>query len=215
MPIMMDYQINNAFLTELQEEDEKLRAWDKLNAAIKFAVEKHAFMTRKGAQTPYIVHPLEALAIAAGMTEDKEVLAAAVLHDVLEETDATEEEIKKKFGERVLELVLSDSEDKRGDDPAAETWQIRKQETIDFLAGGADRDAKIIALADKLANLRSIWADQAKIGDALWERFNMKDKEMHRWYYSAVADALADLDSTERLCPAYREYVELIGKVFG
>ena len=185
-----------------------------LDRAIVFAVDAHAGMLRKGTQTPYIAHPLEALAIAAGITVDEEVLAAAVLHDVLEDTAVTAEQMRSEFGDRVLALVQSDSEDKREDRPAAETWHERKQETIDFLREKATQDEKIIALADKLANIRAKWSDQLKIGDELWMRFNMKDKANHRWYYCEIAKALEDLDHPAP-CPAYKDFCAMIEKVFG
>ena len=186
---------------------------DLIAEAIRFAIDAHSGMTRKGSEIPYIMHPLEAMAIAAGVTGDEEVIAAAVLHDVLEDTPATSEILLSRFGARVLSLVQSDSENKREDLPAADTWQTRKQETIDFLAGRAGRDEKIIALSDKLSNIRAMWADQIKYGDKLWERFNVKDKEKHRWYYASVAEALNDLNTTEP-CPAYIEYCGLVKKVF-
>ena len=187
---------------------------DLIADAIRFAIGAHAGMTRKGGDIPYIMHPLEAMAIAAGLTGDEEIIAAAVLHDVLEDTEVTGEDLRSRFGKRVLDLVKSDSEDKRDGKPAGETWRMRKQETIDFLTDRANRDEKIIALADKLSNMRAIWADQIMIGDALWERFNVKDKEEHGWYYSCVAKALRDLNSQEP-CPAYIEYCKLVEAVFG
>lgn len=98
---------------------------------------------------PYIVHPIEAAAIVSAMTDDEEVIAAAVLHDVIEDTDATEDDLYARFGRRIAELVLNESEDKRRTLPAALTWKTRKQETITFLETEADRDAKMLALADQ------------------------------------------------------------------
>ena len=69
----------------------------------------------------------------------------------------------------------NESEDKRKTLPAALTWKTRKQETITFLQTRADREAKMLALADKLANLRGRSTGiQCIIGDKVWERFNEK-----------------------------------------
>ena len=84
----------------------------KLRKAIEFAMDAHADATRKGKSRPYILHPLEAMNIAASLTEDEEVLAAAVLHDVVEDTDVKEAEIREAFGDRVADLVMAESEDK-------------------------------------------------------------------------------------------------------
>lgn len=164
---------------------------DLLNEAIKFAVDAHAGMVRKGTDTPFIVHPMEVASITAAMTEDIEVIAAAVLHDVAEDTKYTVEDIRERFGDRVAELVSAESENKHEDRPANETWKERKQETIDHMSK-LSREAKIICLSDKLANLRSIDRDLDHIGPVLWERFNQKDPTMHYWYYSELYAALEE-----------------------
>ena len=144
--------------------------------AMIFASKAHEGMFRKGTDIPYIVHPMEAGAIAASVTSDKEVIAAAILHDTLEDTTTTAEEIEKEFGKEVLRLIQSDSENKREELPPEETWKIRKQETIEYLKNKADRKEKIIAISDKLSNIRSIYHDYERIGDELWNRYNKKDK---------------------------------------
>ena len=179
--------------------------------AMIFASKAHEGMLRKGTYIPYIVHLMEAGAIAASVTSDSEVIAAAILHDTLEDTSVKEEDILKEFGKEILRLVKSDSENKRKELPPEETWKIRKQETIDYLKFKADRKEKIIAISDKLSNLRSIYRDYEKIGDKLWNRFNQKEKNEHAWYYKSFIETLSELDDTA----AYKEYCELIEKVFG
>ena len=179
--------------------------------AMIFASKAHEGILRKSTDIPYIVHPMEAGAIAASITSDEEVIAAAILHDTLEDTSVTEEDIEREFGKEVLRLIKSDSEDKREDLPPEETWKIRKQETIDYLKNKADRKEKIIAISDKLSNIRAIYRDQEKIGDEFWNRFNQKDKKEHAWYYGSFVETLSELSETA----AYREYCELINKVFG
>lgn len=92
-----------------------------LDKAIIYATEAHSGMFRKGSMIPYIVHPLEVASIAAQMTDDEEVIAAAVLHDVIEDMSTTREELEVAFGKRITDLVCSDSENKREDRPASET----------------------------------------------------------------------------------------------
>ena len=179
--------------------------------AITFATEAHAGAKRKGTGIPYIVHPIEAAAIASTMTTDEEMLAAAVLHDVLEDTDTTPEELERLFGARILKLVQNETEDKRKNLPPQDTWKIRKQETITFLKERASREAKILALADKLSNMRAIYRDSQLLGDELWERFNEKDKNMHAWMYRAISEALKEL--SEYI--VWHEYNWLIEATFG
>ena len=182
-----------------------------IDEAIVFATNAHAGACRKGKTRPYILHPLEAMVIAGGITEDSEVLAAAVLHDTVEDTGTSIEEIESLFGKRVAELVNAESEDKMKDLPAESTWKARKEATICHLAG-LDRDAKIICLGDKLSNLREMSRDYAELGDELWQRFNQKDKAMHGWYnasiYRILKEELGDI-------PEIREYRGLLKSVFG
>jgi len=180
-----------------------------LEKAIIFATEKHSGMTRKGTDTPYIVHPLEAVSIAAGITSDTEILAAAALHDVVEDTPVTMDEIEAKFGQRVAELVAADNEDKMPDIPPSESWKIRKDATIALLQS-ASYDEKIIVLADKLSNIRTLSRDVKRFGDKSFEKFNQKDKKMHEWYYREIAKAIVALSDSD----AYKEFCELIDEVF-
>lgn len=178
--------------------------------AIIFASEAHKGMFRKGTDIPYIVHPMEAGAIAASITSDKEIISAAILHDTLEDTSVTAEDIEREFGKEVLRLVKGDSEDKREDLPPEETWKIRKQEKIDYFRNKADIKEKIVAISDKLSNIRSIYRDQEKTEDEFWNRFNQKDKKEHAWYYRSFIDIFSELKETV----AYKEYCELYSKIF-
>lgn len=180
-----------------------------LNQAIVFATNAHEGQFRKGTRIPYILHPLEAAAIVGTMTTDDEIIAAAILHDVVEDTCTTIEQIRELFGERVAVLVASESEDKRENLSAESTWKLRKQETIDHLKT-APIEVKMITLGDKLSNIRAIYRDYTAIGDDLWQRFNQKDKREHFWYYSGIAECLADLDSHQ----VYKEYCDLVAKTF-
>ena len=183
-----------------------------LEEAVKYAAEKHKGQYRKGTKLPYITHPMEAAAICASFTEDVEVLAAAVLHDVVEDANVPVSEIREKFGARVATIVAGESENKREGLPASQTWKIRKQETIDHLKAADDIGVKMVCLGDKLANIRAIQRDFEALGDGLWQRFNQKDPAEHAWYYSTIADVLQpDLGHTA----AWQEYRARVGQVFG
>lgn len=182
---------------------------DLLDRAIVFAVKAHRGMGRKGKEFPYIVHPMEAVSIVATMTNDQELLAAAALHDTVEDTDVTLEMLRAEFGDHIAMLVDIESEDKQPEVSAEESWHTRKQGAIDRLAR-APHDAKVVALGDKLSNMRAIAHDYAELGDALWNRFNTSDPKEHEWYYRGLAEVLRELDETE----AYREFESLINQVF-
>ena len=202
---MNEFRNNNKFVRQINAYESGL-----LDKAIIYATKAHKGMRRKGSSIPFILHPLEVAAIVATMTEDESVIAAAVLHDVVEDTSITIEEIEGEFGPIAL-LVAAESENKREDQPPEETWKVRKQETLDYLTNNASTDEKIIALGDKLSNMRSIYRDYSLLEEKLWDRFNQKKKEEHGWYYKGVATALEEF--TNLL--AYQEYIELVQKVFG
>lgn len=176
-----------------------------INEAIIFATNAHRNQVRKGNGTPYILHPLEAGIIVSHIKFDEELITAAFLHDIVEDADVPIEAIEEKFGKRVAELVKIESEDK------SKSWRERKQHTIDHLKIEKDQDVKIVTLGDKLSNIRAMYRDYSKIGDRLWERFNEKDKNMHRWYYTGLVEALESLYEYD----AYKEFKELVFKVFG
>ena len=180
-----------------------------INDAIVFAVKAHKDMFRKGSNMPYILHPIEAATIVSSITEDSNLIAAAILHDVLEDTEVTYELLKKEFG-FVADLVFYESENKRKGTPPEETWHIRKKETIDFFMNDAQIESKIIALGDKLSNMRSIYRDYQKMGDGLWNKFHEKNKNEQGWYYKSMVEALKELKSYS----AYQEFKELVYKVF-
>ncbi len=181
-----------------------------LNQAIVFATKAHEGQLRKGTQIPYILHPLEAASIVGTMTTDDVVIAAAVLHDVVEDTGTTVDTIRDLFGEKVAECVAAESEEKRENMPAESTWKLRKQETLEHLKTSS-KEIKMITLGDKLSNIRAIYREYNILGDELWNRFNQKDKNEHHWYYQSIADYLEELKDYY----AYQEYCELVKKTFG
>ena len=174
-----------------------------------FAVKAHAGTERRGKGFPYIIHPMEAAGIVATMTSDQELLAAAVLHDVVEDTDVTVEELRSEFGPRIAGLVASESVVFEEGVSEEDSWRSRKQAAIDRLAG-ASHDAKIVALGDKLSNMRAIARDYAVMGDAFWNIFHAKDPADHEWHYRGLADSLRDLSDTF----AFKEFESLINQVW-
>lgn len=180
-----------------------------LDKAIVFAVKAHANTERRGKGFPYIVHPMEAVEIVATITPDQELLAAAALHDVVEDTDTDISEIRAEFGNRVADLVASESEEEVVGESMENSWHKRKQAAIDRLAR-ASHDAKIVAMGDKLSNMRAIYRDYVETGDKLWSKFHTTDPKEHEWHYRGLAESLSELKGTF----AYEEFTDLINKVF-
>ena len=172
--------------------------------AARLAIEAHGGTERRGKGFPYILHPMEAATIAATITSDPEVLAAAVLHDTVEDTAVTVDELRRLFGPRVAALVHTETA------PAGLSWRAKREHQVARIAA-ADRDSKIVALSDKLSNLRTIALDHLSLGDALWSRFHAPEgKKDIEWYYRALASSLASLADTA----AYLEFTTLLEKVF-
>lgn len=174
--------------------------------AIKFATEKHGSVInkdgsigqkRKGSGLPYIVHPMEVWQILRNNNCSVKVQIAGLLHDTLEDTSATPEEIKSLFGKDILALVQTESEDK------SKTWKERKQHTIDSLAHDS-LETMQVCCADKLSNCKAQLYDYNQIGDALFERFNKQSTpELQAWYYKSIVKALSPLKGMnmyEELC---------------
>ncbi len=180
-----------------------------LSDVLKFAAAAHIGQTRKGSSMPYIIHPFEAALIAMSLTDDEELIAAAMLHDVIEDTKITADELKTRFGDRVVELVMNESEDKLSHLPPQSTWKQRKSATLERLRV-AGYDTKLLCLCDKLSNIRQCAADKARDGDDMWNKFHNNNKADQEWYYRSIAALLTELSDTE----AYREYTALLDKVF-
>lgn len=177
-----------------------------IEKAIEFATRAHEGQMRKGTRRPYIVHPIEVGDIVSTMTEDEEVISAAVLHDTIEDCAGVSQRVlAQEFSERVAYMVARESEDK------SKTWMERKTATIEHLRN-APFEIQMIGLADKLSNMRDIDRDYPVVGEDLWNRFRMKDKHIIGWYYKGVRDVLkGPFESSE----AYKEYCRLIKKNFG
>ncbi len=182
-----------------------------VDKAIKFAVDAHANTERRGKGFPYVIHTLEAMEIVATISSDPELLAAAALHDTVEDTAVTVEQLREVFGQRVASIVESESDKLPEGISEEDSWRSRKQIAISRIEH-SDRDSKIVALGDKLSNMRAIARDYHKKGDDLWQIFHAPGgKPDHEWHYRGLADALREMSGTE----AYEEFTRLVDDVFG
>ena len=184
---------------------------DKLNEAILFATEAHKGQKRKMTGIPAILHSLEAAAIVATLTSDEDVICAAVLHDVVEDTKYEIGDIEKQFGARIAGLVGAETENKRFGLPPSATWKIRKEESLAHLRQVPDINVKYLWLGDKLSNIRSLYQAHLKYGDEMWKNFNERDKEKQKWYYESIVEILkSDFEDV----PAFWEYERLVNTIF-
>ena len=161
-----------------------------LEEAIIYATILHQGKVRKFKGVPYILHPLEVAQILSTMTDDQEVITAGILHDIVEDTDGTLPEIEKRFGKRVALLVSSETEDVYPGEEKSATWQRRKEGALRTLQGSEDIGVRMLWLADKLANIRSLAQMYSENGEELWEKLHQSDPAAQCWYYRSVAEAL-------------------------
>ncbi len=177
-----------------------------INKAIRFASLIHSNQYRKGDNgIPYILHPLEAGIIVSQIKFDEDLICAGILHDSVEDAKVGYTTISNIFNEKIAKLIETQSEDK------SKSWEDRKQHTIDFLSSVKDEDVKIVALGDKLSNIRAIYRDYQEKREELWERFTVKDKVKQGWYYHSLVNCLDGLSKY----PEYGEFKKLVYDVFG
>ncbi len=148
--------------------------------ALRFADEAHSGQFRKGSRVPYLIHPLNVAKILLDRGCSDELAVAALLHDTVEDTPVTVEEIRTIFGDAVARLVEFATE------PAKLwTWERRKEHTLEILGSG-EPAALLLSVADKLDNIRSIRTDLERCGEKAWERFK-RPRIKQRWYYGSLS----------------------------
>jgi guanosine-3',5'-bis(diphosphate) 3'-pyrophosphohydrolase len=153
---------------------------NKLQRAIEFATRAHQGQMRKVSGVAYVTHPIAVgnLLKMAGFNED--VVIAGYLHDTVEDTYVTFEDIQREFGSNVVELVRGNTENK------SLSWIERKSHTIESIKN-AQIEIKALIVADKLDNLQSLTNNYNELGDAIWEKFK-GGPEKQKWYYQSVVE---------------------------
>lgn len=174
---------------------------DRFTEALTLAHELHREQKRKGTEIPYISHLLTVAGIAIEHGADEDEAIAALLHDSLEDTEITVEDLAARFGERVAHTVAGCTDDLPGiDRSTVEGWQARKEAYLAHLTPEhITSSILLVSCADKLANARSISKDVHTTGDSVFTRFKA-GKTGTLWYYRALTDrflALQDSPLTE------------------
>jgi len=180
---------------------------DPLFEAIEFAVQAHAGQFRKGTSVPYIVHPIAVGRILAVAGCAPEIVIAGFLHDTVEDTAVTPDEIRKEFGEWVARLVCAVTESDR----SAPWWQ-RKQGTLDKLRS-ADDDVLVLALADKIDNMCSIHDFLRRDGEQIWERFN-RPRADQAWYFHSLASCFQERIHRAPALDLLPDFIQSVDTVF-
>ncbi len=159
---------------------------ERFTEALTFATQLHANQIRKGSGVPYIAHLLGVASIALEYGASEEEAIAALLHDAIEDQGgaATREEIRRRFGDKITEIVDGCTD---ADTIPKPPWQQRKEAYIAHIPT-ASASVRLVSAADKLHNAQSILKDYRLLGEDLWQRFH-GGKEGTLWYYRALVDA--------------------------
>lgn len=176
-----------------------------IHKAVEFATKKHAGQVRKGTNIPYIVHPYDVMQLLKQYNCKEEVIVAGLLHDVLEDTNTTKEELEQEFSKEIAQLVQFETEDK------TKPYKERKLEHMNQVKN-APLEAKIVNCADKLSNLRCTLIDCTLEGERCFEKFN-GTKEDIAWYYGLAIQSLEEVKNTSAK-GMYEELIRVYNEVF-
>lgn len=151
--------------------------------ATRIAADAHDGQFRKGTRVPYLVHPLRVAAIVSHAGLGDTVVAAAILHDTVEDTSVTIDDLRRRFPQRVCDLVLSATEPDK-----SAPWEARKTQAIGHVAD-LPPDALCLLCADKIDNLQSLHENLVAEGEATWTRFS-RGRDLQRWYHTEMLAAV-------------------------
>jgi len=172
-----------------------------IEKALRMSAIAHNGQKRKEQDAPYIIHPVAVALLLAKNDFSDVVIASALVHDVLEDTSVTEEELKKELGEEVLSIVQSLSEN------MSIPWEERKTQYIETIRVGSE-NVKAVSVGDKINNAQSMLTAYEKIGPELWKVFH-RGKEKQIWFYESHLDMLKKTWNN----PLVNEYENLVQKL--
>lgn len=182
--------------------NDTIASYSLINKAVIFCLKAHAEQRRKGTDIPYAIHPLNVGMILTKFNCPENLIVAGLLHDCIEDTLVTFDDIKREFNEVIAELVQGCSEKDKSD-----TWRNRKQHTVEHLKTATD-EVCIVACADKQHNLISLIDDYKKHGEVLWKRFNAS-KQDQLWYYSSLGEVFGQRRNQHPLFKDFQDTVKI------
>lgn len=177
----------------------------KIQKAIYVATHQHRHQERKISGMPYIVHPFSVAWLLSEQTKDEDIVAAGLLHDVLEDTEGYDyNDIIRDFGERVAGIVSEVTEFK--DLP----WRERKEKYIAVFENSS-QESLMVATADKIHNLASLYEEMTETGeDPFGTKF--KSYEESKWFYETVYGVMERRLENKILLAEFREVLMLVFK---
>jgi (p)ppGpp synthase/HD superfamily hydrolase len=181
-----------------------------LERALRWAAVCHDGQVRRGSDTPYFEHVVAVALILDRLGFDEDVVIAGLLHDVVEDTAVTLDQVRERFGNVVAEIVAACTEVKTDHEGRRRPWIDRKRDHIAAL-DSAPMPALAVILADKLHNLLSIELDLRE-GRPVWSQFHA-EREQVLWYYRTVIDRFGSREPRlESLGECCREILDRLAR---
>lgn len=161
---------------------------ERFASAVAWASALHADQVRKATDIPYVAHVISVAALVLEDEGSEDEAIAALLHDAVEDTHTTLDEIEARYGATVAEIVDACTDTIEGSERGPGDWRERKERYLEHLRDPSVSDGALrVSSADKLHNARSILADLRRLGPSIWDRFNTGvDDQL--WYYRSLAD---------------------------
>lgn len=182
----------------------KIETIDKMTKAIEVAATAHEGQLRKSTGIPYISHPYMVGALLLQANCSTNVVISGYLHDGLEDTSLTRNDILLEFGSEVLAIVEGCSEPDKSN-----SWEFRKKHTINYLQAEATPEVLQVTCADKLHNLRSMHNQYQLDGENMWRHFN-RGKAEQKWYYQELIHVLGERIGEFELYGLLKDEVEKV-----
>lgn len=178
----------------------------KLDEALRISARAHRKQTRRGSDTPYIVHPFGVMYIASQYTSNENVLIACLLHDVIEDVpkEYSKSQMMEQFGSEVVDLVMGVTKDRKIND-----WKDSCDDYLYRLERDAPAESCIIAVADKIHNIMSILEDHKTLGDDIWKIF-AADKYSQKWWFESTMKIAKKRIPDNKILELYEQYLDKI-----
>lgn len=176
-----------------------------IDYAIYFATKAHNGQKRKSdKEVDMIFHPFTVGMILQRANASTNCVIAGILHDVIEDTKYTYDDVVTEFGEEIAKIVYEVSEDKQL------SWKERKQDAIDRIKV-ASIEGKLVECADKISNLETMYALYEEQSEDIWKNFK-KPKEEQKWYYTEMYNAV--IMNTNENNELFKRYNKILKKLF-
>lgn len=176
---------------------------ERLDSAILFATKAHDGQRRKTDNVDMIFHPFTVGMLLRNCEMSEDCIIAGILHDVVEDTKYSLDDISERFGDRVAEIVDEVTENK------SLSWEDRKKEAIKKIET-ASFEGKMVECADKINNLESLYDLLLQLGDDVWKSFN-RPYDLQKWYYTEMYEAILKNSEDNEF---YQRYKRILDKVF-